>query len=498
MMKKQTTLSIIVAAALLLSGTSLIATEGYDYTNYGRLSGISMWGVTYGDSAGAGGGTHNTMIGQWAGKQNSSNFNVYVGYYSGYGNSSSGTCNVAVGNETNWDGYGSYNTMLGYKSGRQSNASNSVYLGSNVGYYNTRSHTLMIDNSSTTTPLIYGEFDNDMLRINGAMEINSTKITVNPGHDVYPAIKLGGNDVSTDEMDWNIGISKPTGKQSFYIRNNAQNETPFIISSGAQNNALVIGSEEEDKESNIGIGTDTPASKLHVSDEIDSSAQVVTELLALSLDNSDSSGFSDTGFKLTNIKEGVSWTFRTLEEDSLMGSVRNGFAISKKDSGKKEMVLTSVDSVGGMELILGNGAKNTSGNWVNASSRSLKENIETLDTKAAVAAFSKLQPVTYNYKTNKEEKFVGFIAEDVPELVAMNSRDGLNPMDMVAVLTKVVQEIRTEAKAEMKAKDEKIAMMEAKIAKLETMQKRLVQVESLLTNLVLDTSNTSKAKVSMK
>jgi hypothetical protein len=35
---------------------------------------------------------------------------------------------------------------------------------------------------------------------------------------------------------------------------------------------------------------------------------------------------------------------------------------------------------------------------------------------------------------------VGFIAEEVPDLVAMKNRKGLSSMDIVAVLTKVVQE----------------------------------------------------------
>ncbi len=35
---------------------------------------------------------------------------------------------------------------------------------------------------------------------------------------------------------------------------------------------------------------------------------------------------------------------------------------------------------------------------------------------------------------------MGFIAEDVPELVATNDRKGLSSMDIVAVLTKVLQE----------------------------------------------------------
>ena len=46
----------------------------------------------------------------------------------------------------------------------------------------------------------------------------------------------------------------------------------------------------------------------------------------------------------------------------------------------------------------------------------------------------------FAYKKDLTEKHVGFIAEDVPELVSTKDRKGLSPMDIVAVLTKVVQE----------------------------------------------------------
>jgi len=51
-----------------------------------------------------------------------------------------------------------------------------------------------------------------------------------------------------------------------------------------------------------------------------------------------------------------------------------------------------------------------------------------------------LEPVHFNYKNDQSESYVGFIAEDVPDLVATNDRDGLSSMDIVAVLTRVVQE----------------------------------------------------------
>jgi hypothetical protein len=80
------------------------------------------------------------------------------------------------------------------------------------------------------------------------------------------------------------------------------------------------------------------------------------------------------------------------------------------------------------------------GMWMDASSREYKDNIEVLTTEEAFDTFKELNPVKFAYKTNKTEKHVGFIAEDVPDLVATKDRKGLSPMDIVAVLTKVVQE----------------------------------------------------------
>jgi hypothetical protein len=80
------------------------------------------------------------------------------------------------------------------------------------------------------------------------------------------------------------------------------------------------------------------------------------------------------------------------------------------------------------------------GTWTNASSRSFKQNINDLEADAAMDALRKLEPVTYSYKVDPSEHHVGFIAEDVPDLVATKDRKSLAAMDIVALLTKVVQE----------------------------------------------------------
>jgi hypothetical protein len=82
---------------------------------------------------------------------------------------------------------------------------------------------------------------------------------------------------------------------------------------------------------------------------------------------------------------------------------------------------------------------NTGGVWTDSSSREQKENIVELTPEEALAALAKLEPVTFNYKQEDQEQYIGFIAEDVPELVASSDRTGLSAIDIVAVLTRVVK-----------------------------------------------------------
>lgn len=153
-----------------------------------------------------------------------------------------------------------------------------------------------------------------------------------------------------------------------------------------------------------------------------------------------------------------------------------------------------------MELILGNGAKNTGGQWLDASSRGYKENIKALDSKTAMEAFHKLEPVTYNYKTNKAEPIVGFIAEDVPDVVATNDRDALSALEMVALLTKVVQ-VQDEEMKELKNKNAKMKLEQRvqneKNSKFESLQKKVAMIELILTNLAFNPSPSADKKVSI-
>ncbi len=59
--------------------------------------------------------------------------------------------------------------------------------------------------------------------------------------------------------------------------------------------------------------------------------------------------------------------------------------------------------------------------------REKKENIVELTPEQALAALEDLEPVTFNYQQDEQEKHVGFRAEDAPELSSHRHRGGVYP-----------------------------------------------------------------------
>jgi uncharacterized protein (TIGR02145 family) len=122
-------------------------------------------------------GNRNTALGNNAlfDNENGSN-NTAAGYGALYRNTSGGM-NVGIGYYTNYyNQTGSSNTMIGYQAGRGTtyhSKSGNIFIGYNAGYYDTTDNKLYIENSSSSSPLIYGEFDNDILAVNGSLGIGT-------------------------------------------------------------------------------------------------------------------------------------------------------------------------------------------------------------------------------------------------------------------------------------------------------------------------------------
>jgi Chaperone of endosialidase len=114
------------------------------------------------------------------------------------------------------------------------------------------------------------------------------------------------------------------------------------------------------------------------------------------------------------------------------------------ENGKEELVLNFPQNPYGKSFKDGvrvEGNLRVTGAFSQASSIALKENVAELSGQEAVATLQGLNAVKYNYKADEtKEQRLGFIAEDVPDLVASSERDRLSPMDIIAVLTKAMQE----------------------------------------------------------
>jgi len=196
---KARTLMIVTAGLLVLGSSAAVwaITEADCVTFLGVGAGATPeTGCTYNTLIGWGTGnqdttgSQNTFVGDEAGYANTTGSdNAFVGVsagsanITGYNNSFFGNFagqHIVTGNNNTLIGYGagdeahpadSYNTYIGVRAGYQ--GSGNVMVGYMAGYYETGSNKLYIDNCYTggncTSPLIYGEFDNRIVQINGTV-----------------------------------------------------------------------------------------------------------------------------------------------------------------------------------------------------------------------------------------------------------------------------------------------------------------------------------------
>jgi len=201
---------------------------------------------------------------------------------------------------------------------------------------------------------------------------------------------------------------------------------PPLAIKGAKNYLVKFRGETQggnsqiyDNGNQIGIGTTEPKQRL----EVNGSIQIHEQNSSVAgLMITQSSG--DTGYIMHNRASTLTIGAGSLDRITIDRDGNVGFAVSRPDH----------------PLEMASGAHVTAGGaWTNSSSRDMKENIESLSAAQATVALMALEPVVFNYRAEKGEDYVGFIAEDVPDLVATRERDALGSMDIVAVLTRVVQ-----------------------------------------------------------
>ncbi|MEL7251641.1 MAG: tail fiber domain-containing protein, partial [Bacteroidota bacterium] len=139
---------------------------------------------------------------------------------------------------------GNGNVFLGDEAGHSTTGSYNVLLGYNAGYSETSSNKLYIDNSSTSSPLIYGEFDNKLLTVNGTLEAkesitdnDSYVLTVentandNSSYNNGILIKAGHDEFDASQESSLIRFNTPNGTNLGRIRQESGSEIKLITSS---------------------------------------------------------------------------------------------------------------------------------------------------------------------------------------------------------------------------------------------------------------------------
>ena len=386
---------------VMVCGGAGWAWAGWEYTN------ITLYGWGAGNSYTPGNEGYNTFIGFNAGYSNTSGwYNTYVGDFAG--NEATGGHNTFVGASAGLSSRtGSQNTFLGYGAGINNHAGNgNVFIGHNAGWYQIDvSNKLFIANSNTSHPLIYGEFDNNSVRINGA------GIGV-PGYPAY-TLDVSNLGVTRSALHFSLDGTDTGGWVTSVADNN------FWLSSGAMWDTSLGGWVQKSPDGLAVMAGSGPA-----------------------------------GYRV-NTRSGCA-----------VGTVCPPTTRLRIDySGNVGLGIAPVHP-----LHLAGGAYSDGAYWIDGSSREYKDNIRDLTTEEALSAFQGLNPVAFTYKTGGGEQHIGFIAEDVPDLVATKDRKGLSAMDIVAVLTKVVQEQKETAEkqqAVINTLTEKLAQLEAKMEGLQ-------------------------------
>ncbi len=447
---------MIVACCVLSAGVAFAAAiQAPNITLFGNNAGALNTGlfVTFiGDSAGfSNSGTDNTFVGDVAGQSNTigeentfmgslaggsnteGNFNTFMGAFTGSDNTI-GSDNTFIGDEAGFSFIdGKENTFVGSLAGSSNiDGDGNVFLGFNAGSSETGSNKLYIDNclgffdtGTCPFPLIYGEFDNRIVAIDGNLGIG----TASPVEPV---------DVQGDGVSTNVRLTKFGGNPGAVFRaaGGTAAAPSQVLANGLLGGFVAAGYTSGGAFSGNKVGI-----------------------------------FFKAAENFTATAQGTYLTIETAQK----GGTTKTEKLRVSDNGNVGIGTTNPTN----PLQMGSGAFVSAGGvWTNASSREYKENIRELTTAEAVRTLEGLNPVKYNYKADATDRHVGFIAEDVPDLVATKDRKGLSPMDIVAVLTKVVQEKSQVIESQQKALEEQCVINKGIMEKLSKLEAEVTRLKS--------------------
>lgn len=187
----------------------------------GQNNEAGYWNTYVGSFAGKinRGGQRNTYLGEYAGRKSAGSDNIFIGYHSGQNTSGSG------------------NVFIGYGAGPERNIT--------PGFPSVDSEDkLHIDQEPTNAPLIYGEFDNNLVRINGEFEATggiAQNSDINAKEDIIPI----NYQLILDQIA-SLEISEWQYKDHSAVRHIGPMAQDFYAAFGVGKNATTISSVDAD------------------------------------------------------------------------------------------------------------------------------------------------------------------------------------------------------------------------------------------------------------
>jgi len=223
-------------------------------------------------------GSSNIAVGYIALADNETgNYNIAIGDSAAAKTLTSNT--VAIGSKSLYNNVnGTNNTVLGSQAGYNTTGSGNVFLGYHAGRNETGSNKLYIDNSNTASPLLYGDFNTDLLRVNGTLNINNdysfpvadggpNQVLQTNGSGTVSWATAGGiatanNGLTLTGSNVALGgtlLANTSISQGNFNLTHSLNGTGDLLVSTLTNNAFTVLNN-----GNVGIHTNNPQYKLHI------------------------------------------------------------------------------------------------------------------------------------------------------------------------------------------------------------------------------------------
>lgn len=274
--------------------------------------------------------------------------------------------------------------------------------------------------------------------------------TATPSLDLHvvtgntPAMRLEQNATSGfTAQTWDVGANEA----NFFVRDvTSGSRLIFRLFPGAPSNSLIVSPS-----GNVGIGLVSPAAPVHARKAAEANTAETLAQFDVSDDAtgklvinnaSTSNAILHPRVQGTTASQATALTFEgTITDDvginpviSLTASKAAGGAIATRP------LVSFRNNVSVVAQLNANGDL-TATSFNPSSSRTIKNDIVELESGKAAETIRQLSPVEFTYKSDTSgEKRVGFIAEDVPEIVATGDRASVPIMDVLAVVTKVVKD----------------------------------------------------------